>query len=673
MGKRKLNSKTKYVSLILVFALVAISCLSWITYAWFTSRKDFSGNLTFGTVELDVSGTGVDNTKKELKFSTARNDSTWTGNIMPGDTINIPLTISLTSTSEDAYYIVQITDDKNIFENAYYYSQNGTDVYVNNGSTITKQGTTTVVTSPVVGKLLKGTSGHNITIGAKISEDFEQKGISTTIECNIYAIQVANLSEADAYTLLNKQATTVATLASGAGIDDDTGTITMPAWQTALPDILEYKTIGFYKKGQQPATTTFNSELTTAYNNAVTNADDKNLIEVYTNGTTELALVSEYKIYAPQDSTLLFAIIDLINGKDGKVEKFVFDNFYAKNVTNATLMLAMNNSLTELNLSGWDLSGVTDISRLWEGCDNLTSIDLSYVDLSDLSSLNDIFKGNEKLVEINLEESKISSKVTDMSAIFQNCSSLTTLNLSNFNATNVTDMSRMLQGCSSLTNLNLSSFNTSKVTNMNSMFSWCTSLTSLDLSSFNTSNVTSMNNMFNRCTSLTNLDLSSFDTSSVTDMFSMFAYCSSLTSLNLSSFNTSNVTNMSSMFIGCSSLTNLDLSSFNTSNVTNMYGMFRNCSRLTNLDLSLFNTSNVTNMGCMFDSCSNLTNLDLSSFNTSNVTDWTTAFSGCSSLTRLDISSKFTNKETAFTKESLCFQTNLPTSVAVYRDGELLA
>ena len=106
--------------------------------------------------------------------------------------------------------------------------------------------------------------------------------------------------------------------------------------------------------------------------------------------------------------------------------------------------------------------------------------------------------------------------------------------------------------------------------NTNYMFYECSSLTSLNLSNFNTNNVTNMSNMFSDCSSLTSLNLSNFNTNNVTNMSYMFSNCSSLTSLNLSNFNTNNVTNMSCMFSYCSSLTSLNLSNFNTNNVTNM-------------------------------------------------------------------------------------------------------
>ena len=115
------------------------------------------------------------------------------------------------------------------------------------------------------------------------------------------------------------------------------------------------------------------------------------------------------------------------------------------------------------------------------------------------------------------------------------------------------------------------------LTNMGIMFHSCSSLTSLNLSNFDTSSITNMYYMFHNCSSLTSLDLSNFDVIKVASMENMFYGCSSLTSLDLSSFNTSSLTNTDSMFANCSSLTSLDLSNFNTNKVTNMNNMFREC------------------------------------------------------------------------------------------------
>ena len=153
--------------------------------------------------------------------------------------------------------------------------------------------------------------------------------------------------------------------------------------------------------------------------------------------------------------------------------------------------------------------------------------------------------------------------------------------------------------------------NTSNVTNMNYMFQDCRSLTSLDVSNFNTSNVTDMGSMFSYCNSLTSLTLSNFNTSNVTNMGSMFDGCSGLKSLDVGNFDTSKVTSMDTMFYGCSGLTSLDLSGWDTSKVTDMGGMFYGCSGLTSLDLSGWNTSNVTSdrMSTMFGGCTSLTSI----------------------------------------------------------------
>ena len=156
------------------------------------------------------------------------------------------------------------------------------------------------------------------------------------------------------------------------------------------------------------------------------------------------------------------------------------------------------------------------------------------------------------------------------------------------------------------TNLTFKDVDTSKITNMEQMFDGCTNLASLDVSNFDTSNVTSMMKMFNGCNALTSLNVSNFDTRNVTDMSGMFQDCTALISLDLSNFNILNVTNMPYMFIRCNSLTSLDLSGWDTSNVTNMYGMFYNCSSLTSLDLSTFDTSKVTDMNNMFTHCNAL-------------------------------------------------------------------
>lgn len=211
---------------------------------------------------------------------------------------------------------------------------------------------------------------------------------------------------------------------------------------------------------------------------------------------------------------------------------------------------------------------------------------------------------------------------------------------SHLDTSKVTNMGLMFYDCSSLSSLDLSEFNTSKVTNMSGMFQRCSALTSLDLSGFNTSDVTNMSYMFNHCSLLTSLDVSKFNTSNVTSMHTMFQSCSNLTLLNVSGFDTSNVTNMDHMFFDCSVLTSLDTSGFKTSKVTKMGTMFANCKGLTSLDMSGFDTSNVTNMSFIFYGCSSLTSLNISGFDTRKVMKMGSMFSKCPVLSALSIGPK---------------------------------
>ena len=140
------------------------------------------------------------------------------------------------------------------------------------------------------------------------------------------------------------------------------------------------------------------------------------------------------------------------------------------------------------------------------------------------------------------------------------------------------------------------SIDTSLMTNMSYMFSNCTSLQSVDVSNWDTSNVTNMGSMFYSCTSLQSLDVSNWDTSNVTNMSSMFSNYTSLQSVDVSNWDTSNVTNMSYMFSNCTSLQSVDVSNWDTSNVTNMYYMFSGCDLLQSLDVSGWDASNVQNI-----------------------------------------------------------------------------
>ena len=188
---------------------------------------------------------------------------------------------------------------------------------------------------------------------------------------------------------------------------------------------------------------------------------------------------------------------------------------------------------------------------------------------------SNLFSEFRKVKKIDLNNLN-TSNVTNMNHLFNFCENLINLDLSSFDTSKVKDMNSMFSVNRNLENINFGNkFDTSNVTNMGSMFNTCSSLTSLDLSNFNTSQVTDMSYMFVEFPNI-ELNLSGFVTSNVINMMSMF-YKAKLNALDLSSFDTSNVTNMTWMFSDASNLQTIYVGPKWSTDGTNTYLMFNNC------------------------------------------------------------------------------------------------
>ena len=287
-------------------------------------------------------------------------------------------------------------------------------------------------------------------------------------------------------------------------------------------------------------------------------------------------------------------------------------------------------------------------------------------------------------------------KVTNMNSMFDRCSALTSLDLTNFNTAKVTDMNYMFIGCSALTTIFVSDkFVTSQVTKSVDMFSGCNKLIGAIKYAENTTNNKDYANYetgyftpkggfpgyakFDEGTGTLTFtsgpskpegayDLNegsyypgwwpaqrrkiktvvfdaSFANARPTSCYCWFSGCNNLTEIKgIEYLNTENVTNMGFMFNSCKVLTSLSLSNFNTEKVTDMQGMFGECSDLTSLNITSFNTEKVTNMRQMFYNCSDLTSLNLSNFNTEKVMYMSNMFYNCNKLTSLDLSNFNTAK-----------------------------
>ena len=267
---------------------------------------------------------------------------------------------------------------------------------------------------------------------------------------------------------------------------------------------------------------------------------------------------------------------------------------------------------------------IISLSGFFEECSNITSLDLSNLNTSNVSDMYRMFHNCNKLKKIKGLDKLITNKVVIMSAMFQECRELEYLDLSDMNTSNVVDMSHMFHRCHKLKEIKgINKFITDKVRDMNSMFSSCYKLEHLDIYNFNTSNINDMSFMFSKCYNLEDINgIDKFITNKVGNMKSMFQACFKLEYLDLSNFNTSNVIDMSYMFNKCNKLKEIKgINKFITDKVINMYAMFQECFELEYLDLSNFNTSNVNSMSYMFNNCKKLKYLNLLNFEINNITE----------------------------------------------------
>ncbi|ANZ57722.1 BspA family leucine-rich repeat surface protein [Fructilactobacillus lindneri] len=219
------------------------------------------------------------------------------------------------------------------------------------------------------------------------------------------------------------------------------------------------------------------------------------------------------QIKLPSDSSNLFTTLPVLTSING------LDKFDSSAVTNMNAMFYNDYKLTNLDVSNWDTSKVTSMSRIFQSCGSLEYLNvggkfgkntgnvtnMSYM-FCGLFTSGSPFDGPNipriGLTKITGIEELDTHNVTDMSFMFNGDQLLDNLNVSNFNTENVINMEAMFKFVY-VPNLNLENFNTDKVTNMKEMFFTDNLLNSLNLSNFNTRNVTDMTNMLGNTVVLT--------------------------------------------------------------------------------------------------------------------------------------------------------------------------
>ena len=199
------------------------------------------------------------------------------------------------------------------------------------------------------------------------------------------------------------------------------------------------------------------------------------------------------------------------------------------------------------------------------------------------------------------------------------------------NLVGITNLSGMFANCSSLTTINnIGSWDLSNVTTVESMFNLATNFND-DLSGWgdSTSGITNMNYMFN--SSGFNGDVSTWNVSSLQNCVNMFKFSpfnQPLTNWERMGSSLVNLIDMSYMF--ADSPFNQDISNWNTSGCYYMVGVFSN-NTMFNQDINTWVVSSVNDMSNMFYSATSF-NQSISGWNISSVASFTGFMSEKTSL-----------------------------------------
>ncbi len=269
-------------------------------------------------------------------------------------------------------------------------------------------------------------------------------------------------------------------------------------------------------------------------------------------------------------------------------------------------------SCEHFDLSGLDMSGVTSVNYLFNHCYKLTDQDLSQCmtwDLSNVTSMNFMFDNCDSLVFVDLSGWDISGITTyEFCGNFQNCDNLQEVTMSNMTI-NATQTWCMFENCPKLKTVDLHGWYVPNMGYLTRMFKNCSSLISVDLSGWNTPVLKSLEDMFMDCTSLVSIDLSDLDMGSVINTSRMFRGCTKLESFGGSEWDLSSIKNMSQMFYECTSLKSLDLSHWLVADAEDVSSLFNGCSGLEYLDISGFDTRNANTVNSMVYRCKNLSEI----------------------------------------------------------------
>ena len=208
------------------------------------------------------------------------------------------------------------------------------------------------------------------------------------------------------------------------------------------------------------------------------------------------------------------------------LQEINFIAFENAQITDMSDMFSGCLSLKKLNILNINTERVTKMNHMFRKCQNLKKLDLKNFKMYNVTSMKGMFYYCHALEDLNFLIFD-TSNVTLIGDLFYKCTSLKELNI--YNADKYYDEKeiKIIQDSYPLlAELNISNFNTSKVTDMSFLFDSCYSLKKFHIINFDTSKVKEMNRIFFDCKELIDVNLSKFVMNPGISAFKAFSGCS---------------------------------------------------------------------------------------------------------------------------------------------------
>lgn len=338
-----------------------------------------------------------------------------------------------------------------------------------------------------------------------------------------------------------------------------------------------------------------------------------------------------------------------------KLEYAKLDGFVNYRCNTIAEMFRYCSSLTDLDISEWDTSGVGFMNYTFSEV-GVENFDISHFRFNSITDMNHmfylanastitfpgtadsiagparsinmgyLFENCRNLKKVNgLVGCSFLPKVISAPAAFSGCTALESIDLSDIDLRSCTDMSRFFANCSILENVKMEDAVLSSCNNLNNMFSACNNLKVIDfdridlrsaeslgflmlnpvrelyMSHADIRSVSSLSKWhYNKDRKLEIIDLSYANASSCKDLSECFRSCPNLKNANFSGADFSKCETTSLMFSDCKKLEGVYMRAVNLNNNTTTQQMFENCYCVEVFDLKDWNTPKVTNMSKMF-------------------------------------------------------------------------